>query len=299
MLGVVWLFLAKHLAQAMPFVADLTSAGTSTLDAVAGGFRFVFFVVLLSTVFAYSSLSVYRVLEGYIAPAWLLRRMLRRQLGIWAELQRAQELARAGRAGVDPLLLERSEMYPDDKSLVMPTGLGNALKQMETFGKSRYYLDSQSVWYELLSTAPATTREDTEQARAPVDFFVSSIAHLVILAALGLLTAFVSAGGRTAGLATAVVSLSLVRPAYAGAVRNMKDWGKAVKALVNLGRVPMAHSLGIRPVSASLAHEREMWAQYFWTIEYNSARHADGLDDYRFWPDPESSLSDQDSASSS
>lgn len=274
-LGVFWLFLFDAVHEVWPF-REIASAGKS--DPVESGLLFVFFVLVLSILFAYSSLPIYRPLEGYSLPARVKATMQRRHQREWHRLQ--WHLQRENQTGqpMDGLIIERMNYYPVTLGRVAPTRLGNALKAMESFGVTRYGLDSQSLWYELQAVVPETTRRQTEEGRAPVDFFVSSIAHMSLLSAGSLLIAVTQHDLHALLLfsgTAAVVPLS-----YRLAVKNVKDWTGSVRALVNLGRRPLAERLGLN-MPSSLGDEKEMWASFLWAIEGLDAGIVPLYDHYR------------------
>jgi hypothetical protein len=242
--------------------------GTDSTLAAAGVFGLA--VVALSLVFAYSVLPVYRLLEGYTLPRRLQRALRKRQLRKWYRLKQLAEL------GVDDrenrLHLERLEYYPDNEEHILPTSLGNALKAMELYGKSRFELDSQTFWYELQAVATPTARRDTEDARTAVDFFISSIINLVLLATASVIVGTVQGG--PAPFLVAAIALLLAPFAYRAAVFNVLDWRYSVQALVNVSRVPLAESLGMQ-MPRTFEAEREMWRRWSGLVYY-------GPDDYYF-----------------
>ncbi len=52
------------------------------------------------------------------------------------------------------LLNEQLHRYPLDDRQVIPTRLGNAIRQFEEYGYDRYRLDSQVLWHELNAAVP-------------------------------------------------------------------------------------------------------------------------------------------------
>lgn len=80
-------------------------------------------IVILGVVFAYGALPIYRVLEGYVMPAALKRRLRRRQLRDWYRLK--AKAAIGAKLGPDfGLAMERLELYPTHVDDVLPTRLG-------------------------------------------------------------------------------------------------------------------------------------------------------------------------------
>ncbi|MEU1259337.1 hypothetical protein ABZ445_39255 [Streptomyces chartreusis] len=97
-----------------------------------------------------------------------------------------------------------------------------------------------------------------DTARTSVDFFVALLhGHaLVTVIALG------SLGATEADLvpliATAAATAALIPVWYRTAVAACDDWAAAVRALVSVGRAPLAHALGLE-LPKSLVEERSMW----------------------------------------
>lgn len=255
--------------------------GTGTLGAAI---LFSLAVLMLSVLFAYTSLPLYRLLEGYTMPRRLQRVLLRRRLREWYRL-RALVDSGVGSHAERGLLLESRAAYPDSPTLVMPTRLGNAMRAMERYGLERFGLHSQIFWYELQSVAPDNLRRDTEDARAGVDFFISAIAHLLLLGTVATTVATLTAAAAPSfGWASAVlglVSFLLVPIAYDRAVRNVMEWRLTVRALVNTGRTKLAVALGVR-LPDSFAEERRLWTRYGrLVVSGGSAQSVGALDKYR------------------
>lgn len=276
--GLFWIFVLPSVRDAWPFRRLAAAGGGSDVTA---GIVFAFVVLVLSILFAYTSLPIYRFLEGYSLPKPLQRRFRRRQLQQWRRIRWLDERSRLAGQRLPGLDLERIKLYPLTQEQVAPTRLGNALRAMETFGYTRYGLDSQSLWFELQAVVPETTRRNTEEGRAPVDFFISSTAHMTALSVLCLIVGIstLNPGICLIGLgAAATVPLS-----YHLAVRNVKDWGHAVKALVNLGRIPLARQLGLS-MPDELGEERNMWLAFMSVIERHDTRFEEYLNHYRTGP---------------
>jgi hypothetical protein len=230
-------------------------------------------VLVLSVLFAYANLPIYRLLEGYTMPAPVVRWLTRRRLREWYRLtaQFDHELRTGGNWH---LTLERLAAYPDARRDILPTRLGNALRAMEGYGDSRYGLESQTLWYELLAATPDGLRRDAEDARAGVDFFISAFVHLLLLAGVASAVAgWAAVRGSLAGgsIIVAVVSAALVPATYGQAVRNVGEWRLAIRALVNVGRVPLANALGLR-LPDTFEEERELWNLYVALVAHGPQR---------------------------
>jgi hypothetical protein len=258
----VFVLVAGNVASSSPPVArlrDLSAGGVLAASAVLA-----LISLTLATVLAYGSLPIYRLLEGYALPVRLRRQWTKKQQQQWLRLRRQVE--QAARLGLDDgELREQLKLYPEILADIRATKLGNALRALETFGPSRYGLNSQNLWYELRSVAPDVLRADTEEARGAVDLFVSALTHLLFLATASMVIA--AWYGSVAPLIVGIVALGLMRPAYDRAVGNVLEWRYSVQALVNVGRVDVAARLGlVMPDTFDL--ERWMWETLTWRLEF-------------------------------
>jgi hypothetical protein len=262
-------------------VRPVLSAGSDSV--LTAGILFAFFVLTTSVLFAYASLPIYQVLEGYLIPRPLANRLRRRHLRRFHRLQVIERRFRVTNqlppgVSTDDFRLN----YPRDAASVRPTRLGNALTAMEHWSATRYQLDSQVMWYELQAISNPNVRQDVDQGRAPVDFFISFIAHMALLAVVALpVGLFTSQRSALVVGALAVASLPL---SYRLAVRNMVDWSQSVKAMVNVGRAPLALALNLR-LPSTLDEEREMWSAHYHVIELANEAHLEAYDSFRL-PEP-------------
>jgi hypothetical protein len=165
------------------------------------------------------------------------------------------------------LLREKARRYPVDDAQVVPTRLGNAIRRLEEYGYDRYRLDSQTLWYELYAAAPEQARKQVDQARTTVDFLICLLYGHLLVAVIGVVAAIAGSGGWLPLLTVAAVLAMLAHWWYRMAVAVTDDWAAAVRALVNLGRKPLAEGLGL-PSPETLESERAMWA----TVSRLSAR---------------------------
>lgn len=237
---------------------------------------FAIAVLIISVVFAYTSLPAYRLLEGYTIPRWLTRRSMKRHVRAWYRIQALLELETESGSETG-LTTEDLSAYPDSVEDVLPTRLGNALRSMERYGLGRYGLDSQLLWYELQSMASPTLRRDNEDARATVDFFLAAIVHSALLGFIATAIGVASVAHGPVGVASISVAVAcalLVPLAYRQAVRNVDEWRSTTQALVNLGRTTLPTALGFRQ-ARSFKEERQFWESYRSLVIYGP--HEDDL----------------------
>ena len=73
------------------------------------------------------------------------------------------------------LAAEKLSLYPMNENQMLPTRFGNALRSFESYGKTRFNLDSQPLWNELCAVTPKYIQDELDWSRASVDFFVACI----------------------------------------------------------------------------------------------------------------------------
>ncbi|HXA61515.1 MAG TPA: hypothetical protein VNW94_20405, partial [Streptosporangiaceae bacterium] len=172
--------------------------------------------------------------------------------------RRRKDMAIARLELANALAAEKLRRYPSNVRRVAPTRLGNSIMRLEEYGHDRFRLDPQVWWYELTAVVPEEVRNQVNRARTGVDFLVCLLAGHVTVAIAALV--IWEASPRANGLAplTAACLLVLAVLWYRTAVGTVDDWASAVRAMVNLGRVPLATALGLN-LPETLAQERELW----------------------------------------
>jgi hypothetical protein len=249
-------------------------------NATSAALVFTFSVVALAVTFAYASLPIYRILEGYSLPGFLRRPLMRRQQREYCQVRDAERRYAATGKMPAGMTIEDFRRFPEKQTAVRATSLGNALAAMENWSSERYNLDTLLMWHELYGVSRDNVRRDTDEGRAPVDFFVSSIAHMTLLFVGSVVIGATMPHARVRALVIAVAALLVIPASYRLAVKNMIDWAQSVKAMVNLGRRDLAEALGLR-VPVQLKGERRMWQLHYWVVEMNQPRLIDRYDLYR------------------
>lgn len=199
-----------------------------------------------------ASTPLYRFLEGYSWPSCL------REWGVRTQKARKNRLNVSTSAGwARGLILERLARYPLDDDQIGPTKLANALRAFETYGKTRFNLDSQTLWSELLSVAPTYLQNEIDRSRANVDFFVAMV-YLSGVFGIISLVGFILRIGEWQLALYAAVAFVLTKVWYEMAVVSSSYWSATVQSLVNIGRKPLAEAMSLR-LPSTLEDERVMW----------------------------------------
>jgi hypothetical protein len=256
LLGAFWLLVYPSVPSLHEVIRVSSSPEKSAL--------FVAITALIAFTLNSCSAFLYRVLEGYLLwPKWLQRIAVARQLRLKHELQRDMDSGGWARG----LALEKLARYPLRDEQVGPTKFGNAIRSFETYGKTRFNLDSQTLWYELYACAPKQLQNAIETARSSVDFFVA-MTYLSFLFALMSLLLALSRFGSPKLFFPSAGAFGLTLLSHWFAVRTTAEWSYSVQALVNIGRIKLAEQLGLR-VPDTLEAEKEMWglttSYVFWS----------------------------------
>lgn len=213
--------------------------------------------VLLGWAISCLQTPLYRVLEGYLGwPQKLVLSGIRRHQQRYDTLRR--ELFATHEGLPQAFVLERFSRYPPTMAQIAPTQLGNAIRRFEYYGADRYQLDSQTLWEQLRASVPESLTKDIDAARAAVDFFVCLI-YLSALAGVASVASISADPDRwPVLLVTAAAAPAVMWISYRSAVISTDSWAAGVRALVDIGRRPLAASLGL-VVPAHLEDERRMW----------------------------------------
>jgi hypothetical protein len=157
------------------------------------------------------------------------------------------------------LLEERLSRYPADDGQVNATQLGNAIRRFEEYGYDRFRLDTQVLWHQLNAVVSDPARKQTEDARTNVDFFVCLLYGHLLVAAAACIELCAAPPERPWPAVAVIIGLPLLGNLwYRVSVVATDDWAGAVRAMVDLGRQPLAASMGLA-LPETIADERTMW----------------------------------------
>jgi len=270
-LGATWLFLLPQLGDSLRFRTDLAKDEQGL----------VFFTLITGALaISLSSLStlLYRILEGYLWPRWL------QEWGVKRERARKKALHAAvrGSGWRQNVALENLARYPMDDHQILPTRFGNAIRAFETYGKSRFNMDSQTLWYELVAVTGGYIQSEIDSAQSSVDFFVAlfylSALFCFVCLILGAIEHF-----NIGILLLSVPAFLLAIFCHWLAIKAIDAQSYPIHALVNLGRVKLADSLGLT-LPKTLEKEKEMWGLVTKYAYYATPEYGERLNAYRKAP---------------
>lgn len=276
MLGAYWLLVPTRSSIVQQWLSGTTEAEKAAIFiALSGGIAFC-----LNTF----STPLYRLLEGYSWPEglrkWGVQRQKKRKEGL------AREVAAQSGGWRQGLAQEKLDLYPLRDEQIVPSRFGNAIRSFETYGKTRFNLDSQTLWHELLAVAPKYIQDEIVAARSSVDFLVASIYLSVIF---GLVTFPIRLCDRSnvPMLALSLSSFILAFLCHRAIVHTTGEWAYTVKALVNVGRLKLAEELGLQ-LPDNLEQEKKMWGLVTRYVAFSDPAIGRDLDQFRKQrrPDP-------------
>lgn len=244
-------------------VADIARLWTNGQGTVSFARMIGFFVwlVVFANVLASQSMTLLRLYEGY----WdfPVGKALRRAGQRWHQ----QKLARLGAAalapGADPELYRQIYLgypLPTQPEQVMPTRLGNILKNSELYPHDRYNLDAVVIWPRLYDLFPPTFADAVAELRTALDFMLmlsalayafalASGVYLLLVVASPTLFLLCFAGGLVVGWI-----------AYRGALSNAVLYSEQIKVGFDLYRNVLLTQFRA-PLPQTFADERVTWEQ--------------------------------------
>jgi hypothetical protein len=251
LLVVVW-FAGRGDASA---AARLWEEGTGTAWVVrlVGFFAWI---TLFANVLASQSMALLRLYEGYwsfpggsrlrgLARGWHQKK-LRRITNALAQDEKQYHLIYFG--------------YPLNPAEVMPTQLGNILKNAELYSYDRYEIDAVLIWPRLYNLFPQKFADEIVELRTALDF-------MLVISGLSVAFAFVSGTyllfvGASVPLFLLCFGGGLVVAwvAYHGALGSAVLYAQQIKSAFDLYRNELLKQMRVR-LPESLAEERARWAE--------------------------------------
>ena len=168
--------------------------------------------------------------------------------------------------------------FPNEPEEVMPTRLGNILKNSEQYAYQRYDMDAVLLWPRLYAVMPDGFRKTLDGARASLDF-------MLVVSALGTLFALIVgiyliliSGPWWLFLLCFVGGWIVAYLAYLSALEAALTYGQLIKSAFDLYRDALCQQLGyVRP--KLLDEERSFWKAAYDLIYRGEVGHPDVLPD--------------------
>lgn len=169
-------------------------------------------------------------------------------------------------AGIDPLVDFESIYYrfpfPDEPEEVMPTRLGNIMKNSERYSYQRYDVDSVLVWPRLYAVLPESFVKTLEGAKTSLDFMlVFSTLSILFGFAAGLFV-LISQGDWWLFLLCFVGGFVVAWLAYRSALEAAITYGQLIKSAFDLYRGALIKQMGFKQPK-SLEKERDFWKLHY------------------------------------
>jgi hypothetical protein len=151
--------------------------------------------------------------------------------------------------------------FPDEPEEVMPTRLGNIMKNAERYSYQRYDMDAVLLWPRLYAVLPDNFLKTIDEAKASLDF-------MLVVSGLSALSAFITGvylliqGTWWLFLLCFFGGLLVAWLAYKSALEAAITYGQLIKSAFDLYKGELWKQLGYQQ-SKSLAEERLSWRSLY------------------------------------
>lgn len=249
---IVWFAGGENLAAALDWWK--TESVSHTLQIIG----FLAGVTLFANFVASQSMALLRFYEGYWGfPGG---RLLRRVAGDWHR----RKLARLDAAlASDPEAYEQIYLFyplPPQRREVMPTRLGNILKNSELYPRDRYSIDAVLVWPRLYNLLPDAFKQSIIDLRGNLDFMLVISAHAAAFAFLAGGYLLAAKASPLTFLASFAGGLAVAWLAYRAALGSALLYAQQIKAAFDLYRNELLNQMRV-PLPANRDAERATWAE--------------------------------------
>src|SRR5579859_3954184 len=207
----------------------------------------LFFATILAFVLQTFSTPLVRVYAGFNWPTWLRHPCIAWQH--WHYNTLAKRESERGRW---------YDYFPEDKSLMQPTALGNRLQAAEEHAMRAYKLDSVVWWPHVTAVFPEAFRRQIDGALTPMLALLNICTLLLLVAILGFPVLLQVSPNVMLVLALLAGQLIFAALCYWGALSQAQIYNAMVRSGFDLYRHEVLRQLRI-PLPPSLAEERKLW----------------------------------------
>jgi len=185
-------------------------------------------------------------------------------LSVLVTVADADERHRNVRQGVTDRLTPVAQMlnrdFPYGKDLILPTKLGNVIRNFEDYSRQQYGISAVPLWPRLIGVVDSRYATVLDDAKTSFDFALNCLFLLCCAAGVTVVLAVLKGASGAllaAALWRAALFAVLAMFAYAAAINRAREWGSYVKGAVDLYRGALLKQLGYQlQVPAAVSAER-------------------------------------------
>jgi hypothetical protein len=155
--------------------------------------------------------------------------------------------------------------YPADSELILPTRLGNIIRNFEYYAYAQYHMDPIILWPRLVGAMDASYQGSVDDAKTQFDFMLNCSLLSALLAFLiglsGLLSPLPGASlGQLLGwLFQVALFLFLAWWFYQQTFDAATNWGDRVRSAFDLYKDALRKKLGYTQTISERSQEKELW----------------------------------------
>ncbi len=157
--------------------------------------------------------------------------------------------------------------YPDDRSLILPTRLGNAIRSFEYYSDREYGIDSVEIWPRLVAVIPKEYAVSIDDSKTTFDFMLNSsllsllLCVLILVSGLVYPASLISLWNAVYWILTVVALVLLSYFFYRLSINRAHAWGLLIKSAFDLYRWELLKKLGYAQQPKHRLEERELWEE--------------------------------------
>ncbi|HEX8143912.1 MAG TPA: hypothetical protein VF553_15040 [Pyrinomonadaceae bacterium] len=157
--------------------------------------------------------------------------------------------------------------FPESRSLILPTRLGNIVRSFEYYPKREYGIDSIEIWPRLIAAIPSDFAVSIDDAKTAFDFMMNCSALSGAMSAALLLAGLInpaalSSPGGLAPWAIEILAFGFLAYCfYRLSIPRADAWGSMVKSSFDLYRRKLLEQLGYKYSIEARKDERTLWEE--------------------------------------
>lgn len=167
--------------------------------------------------------------------------------------------------------------YPKEIDWVLPTRLGNTIRNFETYPNRQYGMRSITLWPRLIAKIDPSYAASIDSAKASFDFMLNSsalsvlLALLLLLAGLGFPIRLAENVSLPFWIAQIVVFALLGYLFYDWSIGTANAWGNMVKGAFDLYRWELLKQMGYAQTPTNKTDERQLWEAIYFEMAFGDS----------------------------
>ena len=174
--------------------------------------------------------------------------------------------------------------FPNEEGWVLPTRLGNAIRNFENYPNRQYGMRAITLWPRLLAKIDSSYASSIDSAKSTFDFMLNCsalsmlLAFIILTAGLAYPVQLQEGLGLFLWIVEIIILIMLSYLFYEWSIGTAITWGDLVKGAFDLYRWDLLKQMGYAQTPTNKTDERKVWQEIYYEMAFSDSSKGPRID---------------------